>query len=398
MNVLPIILGTDINAYGVARSFHEAYALESLCLGKKALRYTRKSKILKVRVYEDLEENFVSILKEVAAEFPEKIRLLISCGDNYTSLITAHEEELKGLFLFNYVTEDQQRELENKIDFYGVCETYGLPYPATMVISKEDAEKKVTLPFSYPVALKPNDSISYLNTRFPGKKKAYKIESEGELNGVLQEIYQGGYSGLMIVQDFIPGDCDKMAVLNAYVDSRGKVKMMCLGRCLLDAVLPAEIGNYDALLTDFDKDLYERYCDFLEDYGYRGFANFDLKYDDRDGTWKVFEINIRQGRSSYYMTAGGCNFTKFLMEDLVYERDNPTYYHRDPGLWLYVDPYVLKKYVPDSLFPTAKEALKRGYTFTQWYEKDRSVPRFLDYLRRRLSTIKFYREYGKKKR
>ena len=35
---------------------------------------------------------------------------------------------------------------------------------------------------------------------------------------------------------------------------------------------------------------------FLKEVGYRGFANFDIKHDERDGSFRAFEVNTRRGR------------------------------------------------------------------------------------------------------
>ena len=396
MEFKPIILGTDINAYGVARSFHEKYNLKSICLGKKPLRYTAHSSIVEVRTYDDFDKNekFLEVLDGLSKEFHEKL-ILISCSDGYTSLISKNKDFLKDKFLFNYVDHDLQKALENKKDFYSICEEYGLNYPKTKVINYENY-KNFKCPFDYPVALKPNDSIEYVKVKFEGKKKAYKIKSEQELKDVLEKIYKSDYKEELILQDFIPGDFSKMYVLNAYVNRAGKVKMMCLGKCLLDECLPHEIGNYNALMTMGDEEIYKEYKEFLEKINYRGFANFDLKYDERDGKYKVFEINIRQGRSSYYMTGGGCNFTEYIVDDLIYDLDKEPHYHTKKKIWLYVDPYVLKKYANTEDLPLIKKMLKKGYTFTQWYEKDRNFKRFIDYIKRRLSTIKYYPHYFEK--
>lgn len=394
---LPVILGTDINAYGVARSFHEAYGVKSIALGCVPLSFTADSKIVEVHTWDgfNTDEIFKQKLKEVAEKYGigQRDLILISCSDGYTSLITKHSEYLKNFYKFNYVDSDMQKRLENKKDFYKTCEEYNLDYPKTYIVDKNNLNN-YNLPFKFPVAAKPNDSIEFLNLEFEGKKKAYKANTKEELDKILSDVYKAGYKGEMIIQEYIVGDHSTMGVLNAYVNTKGKVKMMCFGRCLLDECLPESIGNYNALITQENKVLYEMCQEFLEKIGYRGFANFDFKYDIKDGKYKVFEINIRQGRSSYYMTAGGCNFVTYLVDDLVYGKDEPTYYNKEEGLWLYVDPKVLKKYANPNDEKLYSKFLKDGnFKFTQWYEKDKSLKRFLNYWRRRLATIKYYPKF-----
>jgi D-aspartate ligase len=41
----------------------------------------------------------------------------------------------------------------------------------------------------------------------------------------------------------------------------------------------------------------------LEEMHYVGFSNFDIKYDQRDGKFKVFEINTRQGEATTMLPA-----------------------------------------------------------------------------------------------
>lgn len=394
---LPIILGTDNNAYGVARAIHKNYGIQSICLGKQPLQYTSHSKIL-TRVLDPKmgdDEVLIRHLREVAARHPGLPKIIVPCGDGYSEQLSRNKEALTAQgFLFNIVDSELQKRLENKTDFYRTCEEFGLPYPQTEIIDASCvAAGPVVLPFDFPVALKADDSIEYLDLEFEGKKKAYRITSQKELDQTLEKIYASGYTGTMVAQDFIPGDSSAMAVLNAYVSRSGQVRMMCFGQCVLDAILPAEIGNYHALYTEDGSCVYETFRKFLEAVKYTGFANFDLKLDPRDGVYKVFEVNLRQGRSSFYMPLGGCEFITYLVEDLLGIDDGtaPAHFHRDRGkMWLYVDPWVVRRYVPRSLRDRAIQVLRSGYGFTEWYRDDRTWGRWLAYRRNRLSSIKSY--------
>src|SRR5699024_5353827 len=164
----------------------------------------------------------------------------------------------------------------------------------------------------------------------------------------------------MIIQDFIPGGADAMFVVNAYVDTKGRVTMTHAAQTALDECLPNDIGNYNALISSDYPMLVQDVKNFLEKIDYRGFANFDFKYDTRDGIYKVFEINLRQGRSSMYMTYAGNNFVTYLAEDLIDHRELPYYNHTEEHLWYMTARSVLKHYTPDSLKPKVNALLAEG--------------------------------------
>jgi len=52
---LPVILGSDDNAYGMARAFHEQYGITSIVVTKGHILPTMHSKIVEKKIYDRLE-------------------------------------------------------------------------------------------------------------------------------------------------------------------------------------------------------------------------------------------------------------------------------------------------------------------------------------------------------
>ena len=83
---LPVLLGSDINAYGMARSFHEEYGVTSLALASFPLAPTRFSKIVDVRVHHNLldPDAFLDIVlgaaEELSGDFDKLV--LVPGGDS----------------------------------------------------------------------------------------------------------------------------------------------------------------------------------------------------------------------------------------------------------------------------------------------------------------------------
>ncbi len=100
----------------------------------------------------------------------------------------------------------------------------------------------------------------------------------------------------MILQEFIPGDDTFMRVMTNYSGAGGQVRLMCVGHVLLEEHTPHGSGNHAVILNEPCGPFAEKIRAFLEAIGFVGFSNFDIKYDRRDGKFKAFEINCRQGR------------------------------------------------------------------------------------------------------
>src|SRR5690606_17953555 len=133
---LPIIVGTDMNAYNMAISFHEAYGIKPVLVGKEPLSFTAMSTITEtIELRSGLSDpaQFAGILTEVAGKYrtPGKTLLLVGTNDLYVRLIIENASVLREHFVFNYISEDLMNQLQVKSNFYKLCREHGIDTPTT---------------------------------------------------------------------------------------------------------------------------------------------------------------------------------------------------------------------------------------------------------------------------
>ena len=359
-NFVPVLLGGDANAYGMARSFYEEYGVVSHAIGKGVFHICKFSRLMHFDITEPrLEEDeiFVETLRSFAKRFGGKPLVLAPCGDGYTKLLVRNQDALRDLYHFSIMTPDQFELLSTKDRFYRTCERFGLEFPKTDEVAKE-GWRDYEPPFDFPVIMKPANSPMYWNCSYEGKKKVFVVRNADEMRRILEGVYSSSYTDKFIVQDFVPGDDSRMRVMNCFSDRNGKVTMMCLGDVVLEEHTPEGIGSYGAIMTGYDMDIAEKIRGFLEEIGYIGFSNFDLKFDERDGSYKLFEINPRQGRSSYFTTASGKNLARYLVRDALLAENRPCEIATldDEVLWTMVPLDVIRDYTQD---PAVLERVER---------------------------------------
>lgn len=358
---VPVLLGTDIGAYGMARSFESAFGVSSLSYGTFPLTPTAYSRFVEVHTDPDLmdPDRFVEVLNAGVSRLHGKRGLIISCGDEYTILLARVKERLDPAYDFVCPEPDVADRLNNKETFYQLCEQIGLPYPKTVVISDEHVPSE--LPFGFPVACKPSDAPNYRAHPFEGQRKAFICSTREHLERVCHLAYEAGYEGDMIIQDFIPGDDTNVRVVNGYVRRDGTVALLALGHPILEDYSPVGIGNYSAILSYSDDGIYDMVEEFLSHTEWHGFVNFDMKFDSRDGRYKLFELNPRQGRSSYYVTLAGYNLATYIVDDLYGGCKLEPVRATNEVLWVGIPKRLVGKYVaPGPDRDRALELIREG--------------------------------------
>ncbi|NMO98055.1 ATP-grasp domain-containing protein [Paenibacillus lemnae] len=399
---LPIILGSDENAYGNARLIHEAYHIKPLLLCTRLLFPTMHSQLFQLVQIDrfDHDEVFpgalLSVLEKHAA--PNKKIIVIPCSDYYASLLTRHYAKFKGLIANHFVSEELLDTFDTKDKFYKLCETHGLDYPKTIVCGPHERESALEgMEFDFPIVVKPENSnaYDYLHSDFEGKKKVFFFHSKDEYLKMINSMNKSDYHGKLIIQEFIPGGDDAMRVINSYSDEHGKVKLMCLGQPVLEEYAPKTLGNYAAIISRTDMELYQKIKTFLEEIGYVGFSNIDMKYDSRTGKYMMFEINPRMGRSSLFVRAAGLNMLSTLIDDVVYGKEQDCKFSDQTGLWTNVPKSVLQKYVTDPTLSKEINSLfkQKKVLRSLWYPKDINLKRIITIARYNNGHIKNFKEF-----
>ena len=391
----PLLFGGDINVYSVARAFHEAYGVKSTCYGKYPSGPAWDSAIIDYRVCPENEDAavFCRNVAGFAADHADGTVLVIGCGDAYVKLAAEHREEFPANCVAPYISGELINTLIDKEQFYALCDKHGLDHPAT-VIYRPHMGHDFDLPFQPPYICKPSNSVTYWEHPFEGNDKVFILPDRESLLATLDKVYAAGYPDSMIIQDFIPGDDSYMRVLTNYSDRNGKVKLMCLGHVLLEEHTPHGLGNHAVILTEVNEPLCEKIRAFLEELHYTGFSNFDIKYDRRDGKYKLFEINCRQGRSNYYVTGAGYNIARLLVEDRLEEKELPFTIARNRSLWRVVPAKVAYDYTPRRYHEEMRALTRAGaVTNSLFYAGDRGPARLLRLWKNQLGHFVKFRKY-----
>lgn len=359
-----VLLGSDMNVYYMARCYFELFGEPVDVIATEPIRFTQHSAIVNIEYHPDLKTNegFVAALTEYGKNHLENGRsLVIPCHDVYVRLLLENHEKIDSFFVYNCPKLEIADSFLNKEKFYKTYEGQ-LPFVRTEYYDCSEKETRpIPVDMVYPLIIKPGDGIEYGKHHFAGQPKVFKATTPDNATNFIDKVKAAGYKGTLLVQEFIPGDDSYLFDCVFYCNTKGKAELATFAQIGLQEHSPSAIGNCTLLINGYNQfgktgETVGKLRAFLEDIGYTGFCEFDLKYDRRDNSFKVMEINPRQARSSYYLTALGHNLVGYLLGDVFENEEKEFKLLTDEFLLTMVPKKIIKNYVKNEEY--RNEALK----------------------------------------
>ncbi|KGN36571.1 hypothetical protein [Knoellia subterranea] len=322
---VPVIVGAHVGGYSLVRAFHEAYAVRSLVVTGATSWVVEDSAILEVVNCADAHDPEVLAATLKASPFAElsQPKILLATSDSLVDVIALMRDQLDDSWKVPYAGADALARATRKHTFEEAAQAAGVTTPATTFIDLGDPAYDVVsadLPTDgYPLIVKPTAPAAWNRVKFDGQAKVHTVATQDELRDLVGRVQAAGYRETLIVQDMIPGDDTGMRILTCYCDKDSRVRFASYGRTLIEEHSPGLLGVPAAILTGQNREIVDEAVRLLAELKWVGYANFDLKYDPRDGKSKFFELNPRLGRSNYYVTGTGFNPVTWYVDEYVHD-------------------------------------------------------------------------------
>lgn len=396
-----LIIGTDINSYYMSRCYHELTGKKADIIGNRAIPYTKISNPIIIENFNN-KENFKKALIEYGEKNKDYKILLIATSDLYVKMVSEEKSLLEKYYVFNYPDINIVNNLLIKEKFYEIYRNMGIDIPETYIYKcneNEDIDKIKEKFKEYPIIIKPSDGVEYHNLEVV-LDKVYKVYNFEELEKTIFKIKEAGYKNNLIIQEFIPGDDSALFDSIFYVGKNKKAQIATFAQIGLQERTPTGIGNCTVLVNGFDEhgyneELIYKLKEFLEKIGYQGFAEFDMKYDSRDGKYKVLEINPRQSRSGYYVCTTGHNLIEYLIDDLILNKEKEFKIIKEKIVLSFVPKKIIKKYIENKKLKKEINKIIKNKKIVNplKYSKDKGLKRKLYLLYRDFNYLKKYKKY-----
>src|SRR6185436_13670437 len=277
----------------------------------------------------DDERAFIDLLLEIGAELKRKA-VLFPCLDEWVFAVARHRPELEKYFLIPLSDLETVERILDKNLLYRKCEALRIPIPRTWYVGEQTPDQ-IAAEIEFPCIVKPALQREFTNEF---GEKVFRVETR---DAFLEMCGRASHHPLL-AQEIIGAGVDGFYSLCSYIGRDGEAKGAFVGRKLEQ--YPPDFGTACLVDSRYIGEIVERGVDVLREFGYYGTSEVEFLRDERDGEFKLLDINTRVWKWIGLPIAAGVDLPWLAYTDAVYGRVKTAGRQREGLRWVYLKDYV----------------------------------------------------------
>lgn len=332
---LAIIIGGYVNGLGLVRAL-AAMNRKIIVITTKPYDIAHRSKYVNGHYHVsklDLHPEVLSeLLKQHAKDWFGAV--VFPTNDEAITSLSLYHEALSPWFRLAVPPLDSIPYILDKISMLRAARNVGIQHPHCYGPATESVSNNPDLCF--PVVVKPVRASEF-SSKFG--EKLFVAHNSSELLDLSSLLSRSGIEGEVF--DLIPGPDSRIYAYCVYMNQHGDPVAECTIRKLRQSPPSFGIARV-AELTNNIPLIREQSIELLRHIGFRGIAVAEFKHDERDGTFRFFEIN---GRSVVYNTLlrqGNLDVVRLTWSDYGEGQAKRVETAAWPGVWIHLHADVLR--------------------------------------------------------
>jgi predicted ATP-grasp superfamily ATP-dependent carboligase len=251
-------------------------------------RYCRKIFTLDVEAIP--AEQSVDALLEIAGRIGSR-PLLMATNDATTLFVARNASRLKEGFLFPDNPTEVVWSLYNKKEMYFLAKRLSIPTAETVFPESREHVLEFCARAQFPVMLKASDGVSVSRRT---REKMLIVRSKEDLIRYYDAMEDASNPSLMI-QEYIPGTDATVWMFDGYFDEHSECRFGVTARKIHQTPVYTGMTALGVCLPC--PDIEEATHALVKAVGYKGILDIGYRYDQRDRTFKLLDVNPRLGAS-----------------------------------------------------------------------------------------------------
>ena len=234
--------------------------------------------------------------------------VLISGTDEWAIFVAEHAAELAAAFVFPGPPSDLVARLASKQGLFEIASREGFPTPRLVVPRSLDDAADVAVSLIYPVMIKPVLSR-------PDVSAKAVVRTAAELLAYARVHAESPDDPNLIFQEYVPGADSDVWIFTGYFDAQSRCVAGFTGQKLRQC--PAHMGHASLGIAQKNEELATQAAAFMTEIGYQGIVDSGYRYDARDGSYKILDVNPRVGGNfRQFVSRSGIDVVRALYLDL----------------------------------------------------------------------------------